>query len=414
MRLLRALSLCLLFFVFADSPVAAQFGPGGDVVFDNGRNALSIPFELTSDKIYLKVTINERGPYSLVLDTGSPGMIIDTRVAEELGISTGEGFEAGGAGENPFVLAPADSTFDAGLPGVRLLDQPAYVGGIDAVVGAYEGRRIDGVLGGHNVFSKYIVEVDYQKQIIGIYHRDGYSPREGGTTVPIHIDGGHCAIRALSVLANGDTLAGQFLLDTGLRGSLVFNTPFVNQHNLLERLAPTVYTTTGGGLGGQVKTHVGRLDNFIFGGFALGGIPVSMSQDKRGALAGDYDAGIIGSAVLQRFLVVFDYAGERLILYPSDFDGGRLDFDKSGMFLVSNADNRSVYRIVDIVDGSPGDKAGLKIGDIIMQIDGRPASQVSLEEARRLFRKEEGTRIPMTVERGGRAISTEIVLRKVI
>lgn len=401
-------------FIFAADPAHARFGPGGEIIFDNGENALAIPFELNSDKIYLKVEINDSGPFWLVLDTGSPGMILDTRVGEALAVTTGEGFEAGGAGEDPFVLSPADSTFDAVLPGVRLLDQPAFVGGIDAIVGPYEGRRIDGVLGGYNIFMKYVVEVDYHKQTISIYARDGYSPSPDGTVVPIRIDGGHCAIKAQSVLAEGDTLDGEFMLDTGLRGTVVFNTPFVNKHDLIAKLSPTIFTTTGGGLGGQVKTHVGRLDDFVFGGFSIGAVPASLSQITSGAFASDYISGIIGSAVLQHFHVVFDYAGERLILSKNTFDAGRLDFDKSGTFLVSDVDDRSVYRVVDVVDGSPADEAGLAVGDIIREIDGMPASQVSLEKARRLFRGNEGMRIPITYERDGRLTRTMLVLRKVI
>jgi len=147
--------MAALFVVLAAGASVAQFGPGGPVVFDNGTNALGIPFELNSDKMYLQVKINNSGPYWLVLDTGSPGMILDTQVAKELAISTGDGIEAGGAGENPFVVAPADSTFDAKLPGITLLSQPAMIGGIDAVVGPFEGRRIDGVLGGYNLFGQF-------------------------------------------------------------------------------------------------------------------------------------------------------------------------------------------------------------------------------------------------------------------
>ncbi len=404
----------LMVFICCAGPVFGQFGPGGDVVFDSGDKALAIPFELNSDKIYLQVEINNAGPFWLVLDTGSPGMILDTRVGDELGVTTGEEFEAGGAGENPFVLAPADSIFDGSLPGITLLDQPAFVGGIDAIVGPYEGRRLDGVLGGYNIFANFIVEIDYNKQIIDIYKRDGYTQRDGGTVVPIHIEGGHSAIEAQSVLANGDTLAGEFMLDTGLRGTVVFNTPFVNKHELITALSPTIYTTTGGGLGGQVKTHVGRLADFVFGGFPLGPIPAGLSQLTRGAFAGDYVAGIIGSAVLQHFYVVFDYAGERLILYENTYNAGRLDFDKSGTFLVSDVDDRSVYRVVDVIDGSPADDAGLAIGDIIRGIDGSNASEISLEQVRRLFRGDAGTQLKIEYERDGRLDTATLVLKKVI
>jgi hypothetical protein len=414
LRIRYILATAVLLRLTASGPATAQFGAGGEVVFDNGRSALDIPFELNSDKIYLQVTLNGSGPYWLVLDTGSPGMILDTRVGDVLEITTGEGFDVGGAGENPFTLEPADSTLTATLPGVTLRDQAAHVGGIDRIVGPFEGRRIDGVLGGFNMFAHYIVEVDYGSQTIGIHDRDGYVVREGGAVVPIEFDHGHCVIQATAVIAGGDSLSGEFMLDTGLRGTMVFNTPYVNAHNLLERLTPTTYTTMGGGVGGPVKTHIGRVQDFIFGGYSLGGIYVSLSQISTGALANEARAGIIGSAVLQRFSVVFDYAGGWLILYEQDFPAERLDFDKSGTFLIADVDNRSVYRVIDIIEGSPADEAGLEIEDIIRGIDGRPASEISLEQARRLFRREAGTTYSIAYERNGERHSTTLTLRKVL
>ncbi|UCG51803.1 MAG: aspartyl protease family protein [Candidatus Latescibacterota bacterium] len=412
-RMGRILTIGLLTFLAA-SPVSAQFQPGGEVVFENGENALDILFELNSDKIYLQVEVNNRGPYWLVLDTGSPGMILDTRVAEELNIQTDEGYQVGGAGEKPFTLEPTDSVFDAVLPGMTLLDQPALVGGIDAVVGPFEGRRIDGVLGGYNIFANFVVEIDYGTQKIGVYKRDIYAQPDNGTVVPITIEGGHCVIEATSVLLNGDTLTGEFMLDTGLRGTMVFNTPFVNEHDLLTRCGKTIYTTTGGGVGGEVKSHVGRLKDFVFGGFSLGGLHAGFSQISFGAFASEEKAGIIGAAVLQRFRVVFDYAGERLILLEHDYNEESLDFDKSGMFLVSDVDDRSVYRVIDVIEGSPADEAGLEPQDIIREIDGTTAKDTSLEQIRRLFRREAGTTFSIVYQRDGRLNSTKLTLRKVI
>ena len=398
--------------LIAAMPAAAQLGQGGTVSFSQGENAVGIPFELNSDKIYLSVRLNGAGPYWLVLDTGSPGMILDTRVGEDLDVATGEAFEVGGAGENAFRLAPAEITFEATLPGLVMSEQPAHIGGIDAIVGPFEGRIIHGVLGGYNVFMNYIVEVDYAAQTISVFERDTYEAEAGGTEVSIQVMGGHSGIEATAVLANGDRLDGLFMIDTGLRGNLVFNTPFVNEHKLLDRVAPNIYTTMGGGVGGQVKVNIGRIDDFVFGGFSVGSIYVSLSQLESGALAAEAIAGIIGSAVLQRFRVVFDYAGERLILYPADYDKGRLDMDKSGMFLVADLDDRAVYRVIDVVDGSPAARAGLVEGDIIRTIDGRPAP--SLEQARRLFRKAAGTRYGIGFERGGETREATLTLEKVI
>ncbi len=131
-------------------------------------------------------------------------------------------------------------------------------------------------------------------------------------------------------------------------------------------------------------------------------------------MAAEHTAGIIGSAILQRFHVVFDYAGERLIVRERDYGREALDFDKSGIFMISDHDDRSVYRVIDVIDGSPADEAGVQIGDIIRELDGKPANNVSLEQARRLFRRKEGTRFELVYEREGELHSVRLTLRKVI
>ena len=68
---------CFLF----PAAVNAQLD-GGTIVFDEGVTAAEVPFERNSDKIYVSVMLNGKGPFWMVLDTGSPGMILDTQAAD--------------------------------------------------------------------------------------------------------------------------------------------------------------------------------------------------------------------------------------------------------------------------------------------------------------------------------------------
>lgn len=97
-RISRTAASIALVTIITAAQANAQFGrePAGRLEFENGRDTRGIPFQLNSDKIYLQTTVNGEGPFWLVLDTGSPGMILDSGSARRLGLETGEPWSAGG------------------------------------------------------------------------------------------------------------------------------------------------------------------------------------------------------------------------------------------------------------------------------------------------------------------------------
>ncbi len=393
-----------------------QFGrdPAGYVQFDNGRDLRGLPFELNSDKMYLRTTINGRGPFWLVLDTGSPGMIIDTRVVNELGLKTGESWRAGGAGDKPFIMSEVLDSVDVELAGLRLFGQNAVSGPIDSVVGPFEGRTIDGVLGCFNLFAYYIVEVDFHTGLINVLPRDDYTPPDGAKILPVAVEGGHAHFEATLTPQTGEPVTGQYILDTGLRGTGILTSPFVKNNGLEERMGHTELATTGGGVGGEVRSLIGRSSKIQFGDVTLDNLYFAMYQGTAGILADEELAGIVGSAILQRYRCVFDYPGERILFYDNTHDSDRLDYDKSGMFLVSDVADRSIISVIDVVEGSPGDEAGIKKGDVIPGVDGTPAKTLRLEGIRRLFRRPAGTTLRLDIKRDGVYSKSRLTLRRII
>ncbi|MEZ5330793.1 MAG: pepsin/retropepsin-like aspartic protease family protein [Thermoanaerobaculia bacterium] len=353
---------------------ARLYADSGEFRFANGRDALDIPFELNSDKIYLAVEVNGLGPFWMILDTGSPGLVLDTATAERLHLATGETGETTGAGEAGFPITAVEEPVRVGLPGLELLGQTAAVGPLDAVIGPFEGRRLEGALGCFSLLTKFEVEIDYGARRIHVRPPREAEPPPGALIVPVDTQWGHPLVEGSLLPQEGEEVPGVFLVDTGMRGSLLLPTAYVDAQSLLTRSGRTAYVTSGGGIGGQVFTHLGRLRRLSFGGVSLDNVPVNMSQAREGLLASpDWSTGgIIGSDVLQRFRVIFDYAHQRLLLIPRPYDADDLDVDKSGhLFLVSEVDDRSVVR-VGVAEGSARG-GGVRVGDVVREIDGEPA-----------------------------------------
>jgi carboxyl-terminal processing protease len=75
-----------------------------------------------------------------------------------------------------------------------------------------------------------------------------------------------------------------------------------------------------------------------------------------------------------------------------------------------SADCRLV--IVAPLDGSPAEKAGVKTGDIVAEVDGSSLDGLSIEEARNRIRGRKGTQVTLTLEREGAAEPVEITITR--
>lgn len=77
--------------------------------------------------------------------------------------------------------------------------------------------------------------------------------------------------------------------------------------------------------------------------------------------------------------------------------------------------------VVEVLDNGPAQRAGLKAGDVIMRIDGEPAAQYgsngelieqyTMDQVRDRLRGV-GTPVRLSVEREGRLLSREIVVKR--
>ena len=64
------------------------------------------------------------------------------------------------------------------------------------------------------------------------------------------------------------------------------------------------------------------------------------------------------------------------------------------------------------VEGSPADSAGIRTGDVIISVDGRPASHLRAEDLRELFRIEERS-VRLGIRRGDEILEKVILLKPI-
>ena len=124
-------------------------------------------------------------------------------------------------------------------------------------------------------------------------------------------------------------------------------------------------------------------------------------------------AGVIGAEILRRFYVYFDYSNHRMILEPNERFDEQYEFDKSGIVLQAEGSRLRTYRIRSIIEQSPAEEAGLRIGDVLVEVDGRETGELTLAEVTAILYRD-GRALPMRIRRGDELIDVDIQLRRLV
>ncbi len=251
------------------------------------------------------------------------------------------------------------------------------------------GRPLAGLLG-HDFFVDHVITIDYSAEKVTVASPESYIGPANATSVPVWIENGEPF--ALGYLwAAGRTVPAKLKIDTGSLSGLGLNGSFVAQNRLIPDDVPRV-SVGGVAVGGATDNFVARLDSMSFGGRVIRQPVVAWSDD----LSRIGDAGTLGSPILERFRVTFDYRRDRLLLEPEPGSDGPEIGDSAGMLLVRPPGGELM--VAQVIPGLPADEAGLVPGDIIAGIGSRSAADLSLGEARRYF-KQPGKTDTLTVVR---------------
>ncbi|HDP69537.1 MAG TPA: S41 family peptidase [Actinobacteria bacterium] len=89
------------------------------------------------------------------------------------------------------------------------------------------------------------------------------------------------------------------------------------------------------------------------------------------------------------------------------------EFDGVGLYVGLKDDKITV---ISPIEGTPADKAGIKTGDIIIEVDGKSTDGMSIDEAVSLIKGEEGTKVVLKVLRSNvkEPIDFEVIRKRII
>jgi len=404
-KTLFVFSIFLLGFTFLTSTGYAQ-----RFQFYGKRSKETLSFKMVKNLMIIPLTINGKGPYNFILDTGVGLFIVsDTTLIDYLGIQNRRSIKILGFGSGVDLSAYVTPSIEVKIGNSVAKNLPAALLKKDIFeLSSFVGMPIHGLVG-FDFFDSFTVRVNYQSSTITYYKPEkAYIPRKG-QRIPIKIEERKPYVTSNITLSNGEKIITKLILDTGAGHPISLETvdgiPFpLPQKNISANL--------GIGLTGQIQGFIGRISSMKLGRYELENVIAAFPNydDVAAKVTSLSRNGNIGNTILRRFEVVFDYHRECIYLKPVMQLKEPFEHDMSGIEITSAGDDFNRILITRVEKDSPAAKLGLETDDEILSINFKPVTEMSIEEIDKLFRsKNERSFILSVVPKGTKEVSRVIL-----
>jgi hypothetical protein len=318
------------------------------------------PFKtLTGGIIIVRATVDEhKDSLSFILDTGSGGISMDSTTTERLGIESEPSDRTirGIAGIRKVNFAYNRTLH---LPGLAVDSLNFHINNYDVLSSVY-GEKIDGIIG-YSFLSRYIVRINYDSMLIYVHtHGTVKYPRGGFLLRPVMV-----SIPVTSATVKDEMeVSARFYFDTGAGMCLLLSSDFIEDSALL-RSKTTWHVSQAEGLGGKALMRQGVVKWVKLGPYKFRNVPTYIFDDEYNITSYPYLGGLIGNDLLRRFNLIINYERRELYLTPNSHFREQFDYSYTGlgMYYVDG-----VIKVLDVMKGSPAEKAGFREDDIIMAV----------------------------------------------
>jgi len=226
-------------------------------------------------------------------DTGTPTLVIDPRIAQELKLQILKSGSTTGAGSGSVAMSHA-------APVHVQVGNQRFVAGDPWVIdlsGVPIAKDVRGTIGG-DLWSRYAVRMNSQNHTLELFGAGSYQPGGDEVALPLIVTNNKMFVDVTLDVKPGLTKTERVRVDTGSEESV--NAPIMGEAREVRR------STLGNGLGKNFESVSGKIDAVHIGPFAI--------RDVWGP-GGKGPA--IGMEMLRRFVVTFDAKAGKMYLKPT-------------------------------------------------------------------------------------------------
>jgi len=382
----RAAVPCMFAIVAVASRAQARFIT--DYQLD--RDIVEVPFEYKGHQILVKGQTGGRKDLTFLFDSGASSPVLDTslglrgthladtHIQEADGVTNAESIWL-----DDLRLGPENSAANVTNISVLLTD----LSQISRVL----GRHIDGILG-MSFIAGFVVDIDYEKHLLRFRRERDFTldkvvpDNQRVFLFDVRRSNPHSKIS--TVLLSGllhPKYDYDFLLDTGFGGYASIAHLAAEEAGMIHSDTPRVAGTSYG-VTHSFESDKIRAPFLMIGGINLSGKIVSIDYRNKDVIG---QTGILGNKLLQNYHVTLDYARHKLLLERNasaeeEDEAARPSF---GIIIQSNSKTILVNQVKRY---SPAQRSGVRTGDAILMIDGRPVENMSTADVANMLTSAQG------------------------
>jgi hypothetical protein len=376
------------------------------------QKSYDIPFELIQGHIIVDVTIGGLLPLKFIFDTGAQHTVLfESSYAIIMGYKPER--------QIPIMGADMSSEMMAGIfRNVSMKLGPSKSVLRDIIVLDENFLKLENLLGvnvvgmiGSDYFRNLIVKIDYEKYKITVYDiRTANESKlvNGYTEISSKFSDGKVYVTA-DVQISESVQSLKLLMDTGASLPLLINT---GTDTLLKVPEKSFSTILGYGLSGPVMGYLGKINSFENEVFNHKNM-VTYFQDDEYSIIGnvkDIRNGLIGNLTLSKYHLIINYFNQKLYLKPNKYYKKPTKFDLSGLSIQAFGKNFNQFIVKAMINGGPGEKAGILVDDEIVKIGRWSSWRFNLGQVTEKLSSKEGNVIKLKVKRGNKIIPIVLTL----
>jgi Aspartyl protease/PDZ domain len=374
------------------------------------KAGIEVPFEVYGGHLFVQGTFNGSTPGRFLLDNGAADIFISEARAKALRLTAQSRVSIPGGEQGIATVYVPDVTIQVGA--LTLKDHRSVVIPKAEMKGLsqYFGRTFDGIIG-YELFQQLVVEVDYAQQLLHLYLPKTYRYQGTGQKLSLQIKNRLPYLEANIVPYGYGALASQLLVDLGSNGALSMAAG-CGRDQAFRAAAPRLLRRQITTIHGPQPIHMGRVQSLNLASFQLKE-PLTIFEDHLGTEC-DRITGKIGTQVWRQFRIIFDYPHQQLILEPQT-DLSRpnpYEYDLSGLSLQAEGDHFKTYRVGTVFAETPAAQEGLQIGDILSQINGKSAQQMTLSQIRQQLSQPQT--VLVQIQRGSQLVPFRLKLQPLL
>lgn len=279
------------------------------------------------------------------------------------------------------------------------------------------GMQIHGLIG-YCIFKDFVVEVDYIKKLLILHQPQRYKYKGRGQRLPISVEKYKPYVEGMayqqdSTKSSPTQTKVKLLIDTGASHALSL---YDYRDNRIVIPPKSFRSYLGRGLNGDIHGNIGRLKQFSIGQFQFASPVVTYPDEDDIAIAMRVSnrSGSIGSELLRRFRIVFNYQKKEIIINKNPHYRSRFTYNMSGLEVGTPIPGVNYYNVAHIRPNSPAEHVGIRRGDDLISVNGTNVNELTLNDLIRIFHGKPNRKIKVRVLRAGRPIKFEFELKELI